>query len=519
MKQSLSRREMLVATANLLVVAAVAPSCVTAKRHETRGIVLGDVAGAKAAEQVFADNGNAIDAAIAAAFVAGVSSPSKCGIGGYGGSMMIARHGKIYCIDFNSVAPSAARPDMYPLDKNGNVVGKVNFHGWLAAGVPGTPAGLQLALQKFGTMSLREVLRPAILLAGQKSSTPYFKYETLRETLTTFADRNSVDSFYRGDIAQQIADTFAQNGGLVTTKDLAAYHARVVTPYSLQWDDTTVYTAPLCSGGLTPLQALSIFKSTRWPHEPSTPQRTHAQIEALRLAWRDRGLLLGDPDFVEVPVEKLLSTDYARDLEDEVEATVRAHIPLPLDISNIQQTGTVNISAADRDGNLVALTLTMGNGYGAHVAIESLGIALGHGMARFDPQPSHPNSVAPGKRPLHNMCPSILCIDGQPTIAIGAAGGTKIPNALYEFFCNYLGERQSFAQAVDGPRFNTTGSLELHVENGFASDQRSYLKQIGFKLSNGPGPFVSAVRIDHRTGALDGRNHIGDPFESRAQGS
>ncbi|MGZ4987231.1 MAG: gamma-glutamyltransferase, partial [Limisphaerales bacterium] len=231
MNKPITRRKMLFATAQAAAAAMVAPSCFT--HHSApppRGIIVGDVEGVKAANNIFAQGGNAIDAAVAAAFVAGISSPSKCGIGGYGGSIMIGQGDAIYCIDFNSVAPAAARPDMYPLDAKGAVIGKVNFHGWLAAGVPGVPAGLEMALRKFGTKSLREILQPAIALTAKKPKNPRFSYQALRQTLTTFAERNSVDSFYRGDIAHQIAEAFAKNGGLVTTKDLAFYQARLVTP-------------------------------------------------------------------------------------------------------------------------------------------------------------------------------------------------------------------------------------------------------------------------------------------------
>jgi gamma-glutamyltranspeptidase/glutathione hydrolase len=339
----------------------------------------------------------------------------------------------------------------------------------------------------------------------------------LSETLTTLAERNSVDSYYRGDIAHTIAEAFAKHGGLVTTKDLAAYHARVVTPYQLKSGDATIYTAPLCSGGLTPLGALNIFKATGFANQPSSNERTHAQLEALRLAWRDRGNLLGDPEFVEVPVEKLLSASYADALAQEVETAVKGRRAMHLNLPRIQQTGTVHLSAVDHQGTLVAMTLTMGNGYGAQVTVDELGMVLGHGMARFDPEPGHANSVAPGKRPLHNMCPMILSHGGKPTIAIGAAGGTKIPNALYEFLCNYLGERQSFSASIDAPRFNCTGSLDVRMEKEFPAERRAYLQQIGFKVGNGPGPFVSGVKYDSATGAMESRNHIGDPFETKKQ--
>ena len=518
MTKRITRRQMLIATAQAAGVAMVAPSCASSQgAPPSRGLILGDVDGVKTANKIFAEGGNAIDAAIAAAFVAGISSPSKCGIGGYGGSIMIAQGDAVYCIDFNSIAPAAARPDMYPLDAKGGVIGKVNYHGWLAAGVPGTPAGLEMALRKFGTKSLREILQPAIELAATKPKNPRFSYQALRQTLMTFAARNSVDSFYRGDIAHEIAEAFAKNGGLVTTKDLANYHARMVTPYKLEWDDATIYTAPLCSGGLTTLEAVNIFKATRFVKQRASVECTHARVEALRLAWRDRAKLLGDPDFVEVPVEKILSADYANELASQVEVAVDSRKAMSIEVPRIQQTGTCNLSATDHSGNFVAITLTMGNGYGAQVTVENVGMVLGHGMARFDPEPGHPNSVAPGKRPLHNMCPTIMSHGGKPTVAIGAAGGTKIPNALYEFFCNYLGEGQSFADSIAAPRLNTTGGLDLRLEKPFPQDQRDYLQKVGFKVLPGAGPFVSAVRRDPQTRAFEGHNHIGDPFETKLQ--
>ena len=519
MKKEMTRREMLVTSAQMAGVAVLGGACAgeRAQIKTQRGILFGDKAGAKAAEQIYASGGNAIDATVAAAFVAGIGSPSKCGIGGYGGSAMIAQGGNIFCIDFNSVAPAAAKPDMYPLNAKGEVVGRANFHGWLAAGVPGVPAGLELLLQKFGTKSLREVLQPAIELAAKQTPNPRFSYPALRETLMTFAARNSVDSYYRGDIAHIIAEAFAKHGGIVTTRDLAAYHARLVTPYHYKWGDATIYTAPLCSGGLTTLEALSIFKATRFAEQKSSNERTHAQLEALRLAWRDRGNLLGDPEFVEVPVEKLLSADYARESANQIESAVAARKAMHIDVPRIQQTGTVNLSAADHQGTLVAITLTMGNGYGAQVTVEKVGMVLGHGMARFDPQPGHANSVASGKRPLHNMCPMMMSVHEKPTIAIGAAGGTKIPNALFEFFCNHIGEKQSFFSSIDAPRFNTTGSLDTRVEKEFPPEQRAYLQQAGFKVANGPGPFVSGVRFNPATKTMEGRNHIGDPFETKKQ--
>ncbi len=517
MKHRLSRREMLAKTAQFALGAAFGTSCASASRLKSpvKGVLVGNSDGAQAAQTIFAAGGNAVDAAIAAAFVVGVSSPDECGIGGFGGSIMIARGGKIHCIDFNSTAPAAARPDMYPLDEKGAVKGKINFRGWLAPGVPGTLAGLQMALDRFGTKSLGEVLQPAIALAGTMAPNSHFSYHALQETLFTLAKRNSVESFYRGDIAAEIADAFAKHGGMVTAKDLAAYQAREVIPYELDWNGVTLYTAPLCSGGLTTLEALSILKALKWEKMPSSLQSAQARLESLRLAWRDRAEYFGDPDFESVPIRRLLSPEYGKELAAQVKSAVNAQRPVPINAPRIQQTGTANLSAGDEQGNLAAVTLSHGNSYGAQVTVQSLGLVLGQGMARFDPEPGHPNSIAPGKRPLHNMCPTLVVRDGRPVVAIGAAGGLKIPNAIYDFVSRYVGQRKSFADAVDAPRLNSIGGLDLRVEKDCPENELNYFKGMGYKVTQTPGASVSAVRFDPATGLVEGRNHKGNPFETK----
>ena len=251
-----------------------------------RGLVIGHSQGAEVGTRVLADGGNAVDAAVAAALVAGVVAVSQCGIGGYGGHLVVASpDGKVASIDFNSAAPAAARPDMFPLNAAGRVVGGVNSHGWLAAGVPGTLAGLQLALDRFGSRSLDQLIEPAIRFArdgfpisgafaksiasaaGQfrrdagsarlflpdgrpPEEGQTFRNPDLAAMLERLARDNSVAAFYRGDIAGRIAASFAKNGGLVTADDLAKYNAREVPPLELAWRGSTIYTAPLTAGGL-----------------------------------------------------------------------------------------------------------------------------------------------------------------------------------------------------------------------------------------------------------------------------
>jgi len=541
MTRTCNRREMLKLTGRLVVAGAVGPNIAFAAESETtdsQGLVAGQLSGAEVGNKVLREGGNAVDAAVAAALTAAVAVPNGCGIGGYGGHMVIAAAGgkKITAIDFNTAAPAAARPNMFPIDERGTVRGRINEHGWLSAGVPGTLAGLQLALDRYGTRSFRELVAPAIRLAEEgfpvseglarairavakqlrqdpasaklllKEREPLQAGDRLRNPdlarlLETLARKNSVEAFYRGEIARQIAEGFQKHGGLVTAKDMAAYHAREVEPLELNCGNFTLRTAPLTAGGLTVLEALSILQKLNWDKRPSTSARTHAVIEALRVAWNDRLRLLGDPDQAAMPVERLLSEEHALNTAAKIEAAIKDHKPLPLKTEAQQQTGTVHLNAADREGNMVALTLTHGNTFGACVAVEGLGLILGHGMSRFSPWPGHPNSPGPGKRPLHNMCPSIVLRDGKPILALGGTGGRMIPDAVFTVLARFVGLGASLEDAIAAPRAHTEGGLDLTVERNWPAADVEFLRGLGYVLKFGNSANVHAISVNHQTGA------------------
>lgn len=535
----LTRRELLALTGKAAIASALLPNlsfAATAASSPPAGAVVGDTVGAKVGETMLRAGGNAIDAAIAAAFAACIASPSKCGIGGYGGHAMIALAGgkKITAIDFNSTAPAAARADMYSLDTNGRVKGGVNITGWLAAGVPGTVAGLELALQRYGTRSLREVLAPAIQLcedgvhvvpvkgiddasrndprpdSEQGSKLPPEKRRNLAlgGLLKTLATRDSADSFYRGDIAGKIAAAFQKNGGLVTREDLAAYRAREIEPLKLEWNGATLHTVPLPATGLLLLEAFSILKALSWT-KLSAPDRLHAKLEALRIAWSDRLHHFGDPDQVSVPVTKLFDRAYAADYAEKISAALKAQKPVTLEVGPSHAGGTTNISAVDRHGNMVAITLTHGGSYGARVSVEELGLVLGHGMSRFDPRPNLPNSPGPRKRPITNMCPTIVTRGGAPVFALGAAGGTRIPNSVYEVLLNIVGLGTPMETAMSAPRLDTNGTLNLGLEKKHSAEDEAFFKNLGYKTSRTASAYVSAVTIEPQTGQARGMSSGG----------
>jgi gamma-glutamyltranspeptidase/glutathione hydrolase len=510
----------------------------TAQVTDMRGLVTGHPQGAAAGMAVLAGGGNAVDAVVAAALVAGVVEVGGCGPGGYGGHAVVApTGGKVTAIDFNSTAPAAATPGMFRPDAQGAVPGGVNSHGWLAAGVPGTLAGLQLALDRFGTQRFAALVRPAIRYCREGFPLPrplartikagaarlgrdpgsrklffrgdeplpegaLYRNAELADMLEALA-AEGVDSFYRGAVARKIAAGFAINKGLVTTRDLAAYRAREVAPLALEWNGWTIHTAPLTAGGMTILQVIRTLETLGWRDWPRKELRVaQARVEATRLAWHDRLRWLADPDHASVPVTQLLSRRHARHSADRIRAALKQGKPLPAETDGRSAGGTIHLSAVDAAGTMVALTLTHGGGLGAQVTVPGLGLVLGHGMSRFDPRPDHPNAPGPGKRPLHNMCPTVAVRQGKPALVLGARGGRRIPNTVLDVLLHRIGEGLSLPQAVAAPRLHTEGGLELTLEKTWPAAEVKELTRIGFVTKAGPGAVLHAIERDPRSGAL-----------------
>lgn len=531
----LSRRDFLKLGGTVTLGSLAVPQLFAAEVGGSQGLIVGESTGEKVGLRVLEDGGNAVDAVVAAALTAAVAAPHQTGIGGYGMSAVVALDcgQRIVAIDGNSAAPAAMAKDVFKPGANGVVPGRVNEAGWLSAGVPGVLAGLQLVLDRFGTRKFGELAQPAITIARdgfewrqnltdvisrheifQKDAGSRmlyfpngeamrpgerFKNPELAELLSTLAQANSVEAFYRGDIAQRIADGFQKNGGLVTAQDLAAYRARIVEPLSLTWGEQTIHTAPLTAGGLSVLQMLRAMQAMNWDKLPDGLNRTQAKIEAVRLAWRDRLTKLGDPEFAKVPIEQLLSDDYARESAEQILAAVKAGKFLAHNVASNGQTGTIHLSAADRDGNFVALTLTHGESFGSRVTVEGLGLTLGAGLSRFDPRPDHPNGPGPGKRPLHNMVPTIVTRDGRPVLAIGGAGGRMIPNALLEVLTQFVVQRQPLAASLAAPRVHTEGNASLSFEKSWPTAETDELRKLGYTVSTGGTATMSAVARENRT--------------------
>lgn len=499
------------------------------KKADPRGQIVGEATAERVGAAMFAAGGNAVDAIVAGALAAAVAAPHQTGIAGYGLSAVIAfdEGRQIVAVDGNSAAPAQMTRDFFRPGPDGTVARRVNERGWLSAGVPGVLAGLQLILTRFGSRSLAEVIQPAIQLARDGfpwpaslvrvvAGNPFFEHdegsrrlyrpngdppkasETFRnpdlaELLTTLARANSVTAFYRGDIAQRIADGFRKNGGLVTAEDLGVYEAKFVPPLTLSWADKVIHTAPLTAGGLSVLQMLQLMKVLDESSLPEGLPRTHARVEAMRLVWRDRLTLLGDPNHSKIPIDHLLSEDSARTSAELVLGAVRASKLLEHSIRLTGDRGTIHLSAADQSGNFAALTLTHGAGFGSCVTVDGLGLTLGHGMSRFDPNPEHPNSPGPGKRPLHNMVPTIVTQHGKPVLAVGGAGGRKIPNSILAVLTEFVANGRSIGDAIGAPRIHTEGSKAIEVEHSWPAVELDGLKSIGYSATRGSAASIGAV--------------------------
>jgi gamma-glutamyltranspeptidase/glutathione hydrolase len=528
----LSRRRFLAQTGGMLA----ASSWVRAdlRPASENGFVVGEPVVEGIGAKILADGGNAVDALIATALAGAITQPHQTGIGGYATHGMFAMDGgkRIAALDANTMAPAAFTKDIFKPDAQGRVPEARNYHGWLSTGVPGVIAGLKLALDEFGTMSFGEVLAPAIRLARDGfplhaslagtmarmkasfekdagSSRLYlpggaapaagslFKNPELADVLDTLAKANSIEPFYRGDIAQRIAEGFSKNGGLVTKEDLAAYRARLVEPLRLSWGEHTIHTPPLGCGGISVLQMLAILKALKWDTIADGRERLVLRVEAMRLAWRDRLTLLGDPNFSAVPQAKLLSDDYAAECAEKIRATVKAGQILEPDFKTSTQGGTLNFSACDKHGNIATLTLTHGDGFGAHVTIDGLGLTLGHGMSRFDPRPEHPNVPGPRKRPLHNMVPMLITKGSQPVVAIGGRGGRRIPNAMLEFLTQHVVRGRPFGESLASPRLHTEGGKAVEHQKAWPKPSIDALNKAGYTVKIGGSATLSGVALEN----------------------
>ncbi len=470
---------------------------------------------AEAGAAMLRNGGNAFDAAVAAGFVEAVVSPQNCGIGGYGavGTGFLAGPGRLVAIDANAVAPKAATASMFPTipgrDPNDyRLPDDRHKRGPLSVGVPGVLGGLLTVLETWGQLPRKMVMAPAIrhardgvaLTPGQIKSWHGMKGEPapsgpapdrskrlvmprLAETLEAIADEGA-GLFYQGRIGRRIAEFLQARGGLITPDDMASYKALVVEPVIVEVRGHTLATAPPPSGGLTSLQIVALLD--RLDHEgrvgePGSARAFEAFLEILKVVWNDRLTELADPEWMRMPPADLLANPHLDRLQalalEGLAHPEPGHLVAPDPLR-----GTVHLASADAEGNLFAWTQTHGGGFGSGVMVPELEVVLGHGMCRFEPRPGWPNSIAPAKRPLHNMCPVVAIKAGDGVLASGASGGRTIVNNVAAITAALLVHRIDPINAVKAPRLQCETLEPAVIEKSAGQETIEALRVRGHQI-------------------------------------
>ena len=489
--------------------------------------------------RVLKGGGNAVDAAVAVALTLGVVDSDNSGIGG-GCFILIHRaDGSLAAIDGREMAPAAATPDMFV--RNGNADTKLSQTGPLASGVPGALAAYEFAVEHYGKRKLSDLILPAADIAekgfaldasyagclkraaaemGQfessravffKNGKPLAKGAVLKQpdlaaTYRSIAGQQS-DWFYRGPFAQAVEQWMKHNGGILTAEDFRNYRVSLREPILSRYRDYTIVGfPPPSSGGVHVAQMLNILETFNLKALGET-ERLHVMAETMKLAFADRAYWLGDPDFAKVP-RGLLDRGYAAALAGKIN---REHVTpvaghgMPPDWENdVFKTHTTHFSVADAEGNWVACTATVNTSFGSKVVIPGTGVVMNDEMDDFSIQPGvknyfgligdHANAVAPGKRPLSSMTPTLVLKDGKPLIALGAAGGPKIISQVVLELVWQLDFGMSPAEALVQPRIHHQWfPNELMVEKSLPGKLQVGLARRGHKLKQMPSMGVSQI--------------------------
>jgi len=444
--------------------------------------------------QVLMSGGNAVDAAIAGAFALAVTMPDAGNLGG-GGFMLARMGGEPYFLDYRETAPGKAHRDMY-LDGDGEVIPDASLIGALAAGVPGTVAGMWEAHQRLGSVPWAQLLEPAIKLAldgfvvdeiladdireyahsfsgktnfnlyfGQLKHGDRFRQPELARTLQRIAKLGKA-GFYQGETASLLVAQMQRGGGLLTLQDLSDYRAVWRQPLQARWRNYTILTAPPpSSGGIALIQMLRMKDNLSEEFEgqgQNSPQYIHLVAEIEKRVFADRAKYGGDPEFWQVPVADLIDEKYLQRRAWEVNA--KDISPGEKVLPGLESHQTTHFSIQDFQGNAVSNTYTLNGSYGSGVVVEGAGFLLNNEMDDFSAKPGvanyygvvgdEANAIAPGKRMLSSMTPTILLQDGHPLVIIGTMGGSTIFTSVFQVLVNLLDFGMSPSQAVAAPRFH-----------------------------------------------------------------
>ena len=527
--------------------------------YAREGMVVSESAYAtRAGLDVLREGGNAIDAAVTVGFTMAVTYPRAGNLGG-GGFMLIYLPGakEAVAIDYREKGPLAARKEMY-IDEKGAVDEGKTLRSIIASGVPGTVAGLALALEKYGTITLEKALRPAVSLAengfpvdeelirsltraeermkashesmkiffesggGSYSAGELLIQKDLARSLKEIAE-SGPDAFYKGDVAEKITGFMKENGGLITMEDLSSYEAVIRKPVRGTYRGYEIYSMPPpSSGGVLLVEMLNMLE--RFPlgsYGHNSARAIHLMAECMKLAYADRSAYLGDPDFGDIPVSRLTSKEYARELSAKIDperATPSGRISPG---GPVQREGgnTTHFSVVDKWGNAVSNTYTLNFNYGSGITVPGTGILLNNEMDDFSITPGVPNAygltegrlnaLEPGKRMLSSMTPVIVLRDGKPFLITGSPGGSLIITTVLQILTNVIDFGMNVSEATNAVRVHHQWMPdELRAEKGLNSDTVSLLTNMGYKVVTGDtmGIAESIVKFgDFLYGASDPR--------------
>lgn len=526
---------------------------------------------AQAGANIMRRGGNAVDAAVATGFALAVVHPAAGNLGGGGFMLLRFANGETHFLDFREKAPEAATSNMY-LDAKGNVIANASLIGYKAIGVPGSVAGLVYAQKHWGKLPLRTVMEPAIRLARNGVRLTYEEAQSMHnKELAQFADSHRIfqrngdfyeagdlfrqpelartleriaanpDDFYKGAMARELADTIQRGGGLITAQDLAEYQVKDRRPVTGTYRGYQVISAPPpSSGGVTMLEALNILEGYDLSRLGSrSADSIHLTTEAFRRAFYDRAEFLGDPDFSQLPVAQLIDKKYAAAWRESVNlthASASTDLHRPSGFGELDQRAalhgpfigrepenTTHYSVVDPQGNAVSVTTTLNDSFGSRVTAGKLGFLLNDEMDDFTSKPGVPNlygliqgeanAIAPGKRPLSAMAPTIVTKDGKLFLVLGSPGGPRIISTVANILMGVVDYGLDIQQAVNAPRFHHQWQPDqIDMERvGVSPDTIRLLEARGHKIklenywSDG-----ECIEVDPKTGELlgapDGRN-------------
>ena len=503
--------------------------------------------------------GNAVDAAVAVGYALAVVYPAAGNLGGGGFMTAQLADGRKTFLDFREKAPLAATADMY-LDKDGNVIKGLSTNGHLAVGVPGTVSGLEFARERYGTLPRAALIAPAIALADKgftldqgdidmlATATADFRKDAdsgaiflnkgqpfavgqklvqkdLARTLRAVSQKGT-DGFYKGRVGAAIVASSQAGKGIITQADLDQYRTRELPPVECDYRGFRVISAPPpSSGGVVICEMLNILEG--YPLKDlgfRSAQSVHYQIEAMRHAYVDRNSYLGDPDFVKNPLGRLLDKDYAAKVRAAIDPN-KAGVSKDIKpgVAPHEGSNTTHYSITDRWGNAVSVTYTLNDWFGAKVMASGTGVLLNNEMDDFTAKIGVPNlyglvqgeanAIAPGKRPLSSMSPTIVSKDGAPVFVVGTPGGSRIITAVLHTILNVVDYGMNVQEAVDAPRFHQQWLPDVTNVETFAlsPDTRALLVGMGHNLGV-PQPANHVAAIIVGAPALGGKPVGGNRF-------